>query len=276
MEGRFANVISWQWISSRKRELSDIQCIPPNIVEGNGTSSIEKLHLEAWGACLQWQSNARRLCAENDRVMQAQNEQISSLLESLDEAQRQIDHMQDSLSQEQADRSRLRAEYDDLSGDVARLCDEKQELYNLCEKEKLEKEVNQLIIDQYRDEIAEHLRTASQKDTIIRETTTLITGLKAEMDDLKTVCSYLQHCANSNERHSIHVQRQLEEERRLCLAIEQLQESLQASKCPAAETCVRPVAYHLTSQAPADTVSQRKRRGRRGGQRRRGVNGSGS
>lgn len=92
--------------------------------------------------------------------------------------------------------------YNLVIGDMVRICDEKQRILEQRDSESFQKEMNNLILDQYQDEVTEQKKAIDAKDAGIRELEAKSTRLEAEISSLlRNQRRYEQCRAESQHQH---------------------------------------------------------------------------
>lgn len=85
-----------------------------------------------------------------------------------------------------------RTNYSLVISDMVRICDEKQQLCEERDNERFQKEVNSLIIDQYRDEIAEQRQAINAKNNQSQVLAGQAARLEAEVVSLRNRCYHYE------------------------------------------------------------------------------------
>lgn len=131
-----------------------------NVAEPKLHSIAKETDIDAWKLSLQCPLLSQQLHEQIILAMRSQSDHVLYLQHNLTQILQQNQWAQSSLKIKNT-------QYELLIGDIVRVCQEKQEIFDKCEKEKLEKELCQMILDQYRDEIIEQKKIITEKDESI-------------------------------------------------------------------------------------------------------------
>ncbi|KAI0165309.1 hypothetical protein GGR52DRAFT_558287 [Hypoxylon sp. FL1284] len=164
------------------------------------------LKLQLWNTSLACEKLCRKIVDlgdEHETLKQEQHDRIAHLQEDVARQRQTINSLQAKINQQ-------RANYSLLVGDMERVCDEKQRVVEQCDIEQFQKELNGLILDQYRDEAAEQNKKAEEKDMELRHLAGVIARPEAEVQNQ---CCYYERRIAVGERERSDLTRLLSYER---------------------------------------------------------------
>ncbi|KPM41091.1 hypothetical protein AK830_g5498 [Neonectria ditissima] len=87
---------------------------------------------------------------------------------------------------------RQQTTYNRLVGEIGRISTQKSELYGKLENEKFQRDLAELILDSYRDEIEEHKKRLSEKESYIETCEQSVAAACSEISALGAQVSYLK------------------------------------------------------------------------------------
>lgn len=112
-------------------------------------------------------------------------DQDALLIESLDQLGRENTSLKSQLETQSSN-------YDLLVGDMIQTCSEKSDIFEALQEEKTQKELGDLIISQYCDEILEHKATIAEKEKYIKDLVNYSAKTRAEALTLDAEASALR------------------------------------------------------------------------------------
>ncbi|KAI1655478.1 hypothetical protein F4813DRAFT_367142 [Daldinia decipiens] len=166
------------------------------------------LKLQLWNtslACEKLCQKIRDLGDEHETLKQEQHDRIANLQEELNWLRRANDSLHVEIN-------RQRADYSLLVGDIGRVCDERQIAIQQRDAEQFQKEMNNLMLDQYRDESAEKKKRIEEQDVEIKNLTDLVARLET---DARNQWCYYERCLTEGGREKNELLRLLNYERSL-------------------------------------------------------------
>ncbi|KAI1489419.1 hypothetical protein F5X96DRAFT_13152 [Biscogniauxia mediterranea] len=171
-------------VKQPKRESADTQLRFPSSIEmPEFTETLKGALQSTRSACEQVNLEIRRFRDEYEGRVRDQQDQIKFLQAKSDWLCRNNEALQ-------ADVQVQRTNHDLVIGDMVRICDENQRILEERDKERFEKDLNNLIIDQYRDETIEKRRIIEAKDVEIGYLAEKLTNMEAEAYRLRAQCSH--------------------------------------------------------------------------------------
>lgn len=147
-------------------------------MEGATPNDAQDPGLEAWKVYLSCQEQLEQLWKVTDLAIQWYRDQNTAITSAFKETLEQNKSMREDLAVQ-------KNENDFLVSDMIRICDEQQRLWEDRETERLQKEIEQLMLEECRDQIKKLEEEAVEKDNRIQsmaEGEETLTSLRQELE----------------------------------------------------------------------------------------------
>jgi chromosome segregation ATPase len=163
---------------------------------------------------------------------------VQNLLKENATLAEQLQHARDENTLVQSDLQAQKSDYATLIGDITRICNEKGELHEELEKERFQKDFEQLLLDQYRGEILEQRDTIGKKERRIQELLESTARVQGETDAMRARCMHYEQSFKAGEEEIAQLRQELETKRRELIKQETATAQLHKQWNEAMEGCV--------------------------------------
>lgn len=151
----------------------------------------------------EWQS--RRAALEDEVVhLREENANMKAANKALEGEISQLHQKHDLVA---AELHECRSNHNLLVGDMGRLCHEKQKILNDRDTAVFQKSLNELILDQYRDETREQRQTIASRDAELQDLARTCASLDFEVSSLRGWCRGLERCVTDREQAQTEAQK---------------------------------------------------------------------